>query len=216
MIKIQKLAEPDVLKNNAKGWLQDLKDAIVLGDKKLIDSRKARYNHKEIKAAAKQETHGKCAYCECNVTAVSHGDIEHIFPKSLDIERTFEWENLGFSCQICNQNKSDTNPESESIIDPYTTNPSDFIMFVGGLINSKGTVEGVNTILTLKLNRAELNERRLNTMKAVLHAFELIQMARNPQEKALFIQDFENNELGPEREFAAMRRDFWKVYKDQL
>lgn len=213
MIKLEKVDEPEVLQDNAARWLQELMEAIVADDKKLIKSRKSRYNHADIKTAVKLETHGKCAFCECDVTAVSYGDIEHSFPKSLDIKRTFEWSNLGYSCQICNQSKSTHDPNFERIIDPYNVDPEPFIVFYGAFINSNGTVEGRQTIHHLKLDRAEVLERRQNTIKSLIKSMELIRTARSPEETTILIEDFENNELCPDLEFTAMRRDFWKAYK---
>lgn len=213
MIKLDKIVEPKVLQDNAIRWLQELKEAIAADDKQLIKSRKSRYNHSDIKAAVKSETHGKCAFCECDVTAVSHGDIEHSFPKSLNINKTFEWANLGYSCQLCNQSKSDHDPKFEKIIDPYRINPEPFIKFYGAFINSNGTLEGRQTIHHLRLDRAEVVERRQNTIKSLIKSIELIQLAKTPEEKAILIEDFESNELNPKLEFTAMRRDFWKAYK---
>lgn len=216
MIKLEKANEPEVLQDNAARWLKELQEAIAAEDKKLIKSRKSRYNHADIKAAVKGETHGKCAFCECDVTAVAHGDIEHSFPKSLDTRKTFEWSNLGYSCQLCNQSKADHDPNFERIIDPYTIDPEPFIVFFGAFVNSNGTTEGRQTIHHLKLDRAEVFERRQNAIKSLIKSMELIQTAKTPEEKAILIEDFESNELGTTLEFTAMRRDFWKAYRPSM
>lgn len=39
-----------------------------------------------------------CCYCEQN----EHGDIEHIYPKSLFPDKTFVWKNYVWSCEKCN------------------------------------------------------------------------------------------------------------------
>lgn len=213
MIKLTKLKTPKVLEENAGQWLLDLKDAIARGDKKLTNSRKGRYNHPEIKAAVRSETHGKCAFCECDVAAVSHGDIEHLFPKSLDVDKTYEWTNLGYACQICNQSKSDHDPNLQKIIDPYSIDPEPFIVFYGAFINSKGTAEGRKTIHHLKLERTAVFERRQAVIKSLIKSLELISTAKSTEERCLLVEDFESNEIGDHLEFAAMRRDFWKAYK---
>lgn len=213
MIKIQKLAEPKILSDNANQWLRELQDALAAGDQNLIKSRKSRYNHPDIKAAVKLETHGKCAFCECDVAAVAYGDIEHLFPKSLNINKTFEWSNLGFACQICNQNKSDRDPNLENILDPYNVDPEPFIVFYAAFINSNGTKEGRQTIHHLKLDRAEVFERRQKIIQSLIKNIELINSAKTPEEKSILIEDFENNELRQDLEFTAMRRDFWKAFR---
>lgn len=209
MIRIRKSEPPAVLVINADRWLIELKAAILTGENKTILSKKSRYNHQHIKDAVSSETHGKCAYCEAEVRSVSHGDIEHIFPKSADIDKTFEWRNLGFACQKCNQNKSDINPIANNILDPYEVDPQPYILFFGAFISSNGTLVGRQTISLLKLDRAPLLERRQLVYKNLIQRFEMIQMARSPEEKSILIEDFKNNELGDNLEFSAMRRDFW-------
>ena len=55
------------------------------------------------KAPLRQESSGKCAYCEADTAAVAHGDVEHIRPKSEYWWLAYCYDNLAFSCQICNQ-----------------------------------------------------------------------------------------------------------------
>lgn len=216
MISLTKGAEPEILKQQGGHWLEELLAAIQLGDPSGILSKKRRYNHPDIKKALIQETNGKCAYCEASVVAVAHGDIEHIYPKSLEPRKTFAWDNLTFACQICNQNKSDKDPEATKIIDPYTVDPSRFIRFFAHFINSRGTEEGRFTISYLGLDRAALNERRLEVFRNLTKLVELIQTARSDDERRVLIADFEANELAPQKEFLALRRDFWRSVKSEL
>jgi uncharacterized protein (TIGR02646 family) len=216
MIKLTKTKAPKVLLNNATLWLTELNDALLIDDKKQIAAKKSKYNHQQIKEAVIKETNGKCAYCEANIRAVSHGDIEHVFPKSLDISKTFEWDNLGFACQICNQHKSDKDPYLEKIIDPYTIDPKPYIRFFAAFINANGTSEGIKTISCLKLDRAPLFEQRQNVLKNLIRCIDLINTAKKTEDKIILIEDFECNELGPTLEFSAMRRDFWESFKPTI
>lgn len=215
MIKLDKIIEPEILKINAVRWTRELVDAITRGDKKEISSKKSRYNHDEIKKSVIAETHGKCAYCESKVRAVAHGDIEHVQPKSLDYSRCFEWGNLGFSCQICNQNKSDKDPAFEKILDPYNIDPNPYIIFCGPFINGNGSEVGKKTIFNLKLDRVDLWERREGVFKEVMRYIDMIKMARSQEEYNILFEDFESNELGSEKEFSAMRRSLWSAYKPE-
>lgn len=215
MIKLEKGEEPTVLRANAQTWLVDLKNAIASGDKKDITNKTRKYNHQDIKDALIAETSGKCCYCESDVRAVSHGDIEHIYPKSLDVEKTFEWDNLSFSCQLCNQYKSNKDPLFNNIIDPFNVNPKQYIMFVGAFINSFGTTEGRMTIHNLGLDRAPLFERRQEAFKGLILFLDLINGAKTEDDKKILIKDFEANELSRSKEFTAMRRDFWSAFKPQ-
>lgn len=74
------------------------------------------YGHSGIKTRLVESQYGKCAFCESNVTSVSHGDIEHFRPKKYWVQNDFQgrkgpgyywlaynFNNLLFSCQICNQ-----------------------------------------------------------------------------------------------------------------
>ncbi|OHV84664.1 HNH endonuclease [Rhizobium sp. LCM 4573] len=212
MIKLNKSASPAVLTNNAASWLTELQSAIASNDKNAIAYRKSRYNHADIKSAVIAETYGKCAYCEAKVLAVAHGDIEHIFPKSRDVSKTFDWSNLGFACQLCNQSKSDKDPHAEQIIDPYTVDPEPYISFFCAMINGNDTAEGLNTINHLDLKRADLAERRGSVIQSLIKSITAMKRARSPEEKAALIADFEANELGPHLEFSAMRRDFWRAF----
>ena len=58
---------------------------------------------KPAKGALKQDTGGKCAYCEVSTDVVAHGDVEHYRPKSIYWWLALAFENYLFSCQICNQ-----------------------------------------------------------------------------------------------------------------
>ncbi len=55
------------------------------------------------KGQLKQESHGKCAYCESPTDVVAHGDVEHFRPKSKYWWLAYCYDNHLFACQICNQ-----------------------------------------------------------------------------------------------------------------
>jgi uncharacterized protein (TIGR02646 family) len=74
------------------------------------------YGHASVKQQLIDEQHGKCCFCEADFTANGYGDVEHFRPKggftttpSGKLNRpgyywlAYDWENLFFSCQICNQ-----------------------------------------------------------------------------------------------------------------
>jgi len=74
------------------------------------------YGDKIVKQQLIDEQHGKCCFCEADFTANGYGDVEHFRPK-LAFTKTrmgklirpgyywlaYDWNNLFFSCQICNQ-----------------------------------------------------------------------------------------------------------------
>ena len=76
----------------------------------------ATYKTASVKRALEKLFHGKCAYCEWRPGAGSAWDVEHFRPKGRVAERpdhpgyywlAFDWTNLYFSCQMCNQSRTD-------------------------------------------------------------------------------------------------------------
>ena len=182
MIRLQKLAEPASLQNNKEKWTQELLDAIHGGDPDVIRSRKRKYNQPDVKDQLKLETKKKCAYCESLVTVVSHGDIEHITPKSIQPELTFEWENLTLACEVCNGKKSN----KEGILDPYADTISAHIFYVGPFVRSR-TEKGELTEKELGLNRTELIEDRTEHLGVLADAIEAIEKEPNQRLKQLSV-----------------------------
>jgi uncharacterized protein (TIGR02646 family) len=99
MIRLTKLAKPQILQDNEARWTAIIVDKVALNEVP-TQTEKTRYRHPQIKAALVQETRGKCAYCESKFLHVHHGDVEHIYPKSLAPEKTVVWENLTLACEI--------------------------------------------------------------------------------------------------------------------
>ena len=182
MIKLTKGPEPEILKNNKHRWTLELLAAVAEEDMGRINLVTKRYNHIQVKNALKDETHQKCAYCEAKVTDVSHGDIEHIVPKSLNKEKTFEWENLTFSCQVCNQNKSN----EEDILDPYVAEPNDHLFFAGAFVKGRSE-QGSRTVLQLKLNRPALIESRNHEIGRYAEQLEKIFLIDDERVKELLL-----------------------------
>lgn len=114
MIKVKRTAAPQALQKQATRWLTELQAALdelaqieknpqaTEQAKNRVKKAQQKYNHAEIKNALVEMFHGKCAYCESEVTAAAYGQIEHFYPKAIYPEKTFEWENLLLSCEICN------------------------------------------------------------------------------------------------------------------
>lgn len=204
MIKLSKLAKPEVLEVNALAWTKILVDKINAGVKP-ADSEKTKYRHSDIKEALVKETNGKCACCESKLLHIHHGDVEHIYPKSLDPNKTFEWENLTLSCQICNQFKSDHDPNMQHIIDPYNIDPAAHISFIGTILHAVTADYGLSTKSILKLNRPELCERRREKLEKTLSIFENILNKKLPlQVRKAIYEDLLENEGVSTSEYSAM------------
>jgi uncharacterized protein (TIGR02646 family) len=104
LIRVTRTQKPAVLVSNATRWLSELNS--VMADPATTKNQLSKvangYRHKQVKNALIAMFHGKCAYCESKITVVTYGSIEHFRPKSIYPGLTFEWNNLLFSCDICN------------------------------------------------------------------------------------------------------------------
>lgn len=206
MIKLAKLAEPDILRNHGADWTRALLEKIEKGEKPTA-TEASRYRHPEIKAVIVEETHGKCAYCESKLRHIHHGDVEHIYPKSLDEAMRFEWSNLTLACEICNQRKSSKDPKAEHIIDPYEDDPDQHILFVGPLIFPRGTQQGQSTTVLLDLNRAELVERRQEKLSQIMASYNSVFQCDLPDAtKKAILENIEANDASSTAAYTAMAR----------
>lgn len=208
MIALKKLAEPDSLKRNKEKWTSELLAAILAGNKKQINNKKKKYNQKDVKAQLKKETQEKCAYCESRVTVVAHGDIEHVTPKSIEPEQTFEWENLTFACQICNQHKS----AKQGIFDPYNDPVREFAFFASPFLSGK-SLKSKKTIIELDLNRPELIEDRTAHIGEFGRALEAIENATDSGLQALLFTAMERDLDRGAVEYIAMKRTLLSAYQ---
>jgi len=170
LIQLFKTACPQILIDNAAKWTAELIKEIAAGGNK-IAARTAKYNQPAIKDQLRLETHKKCAYCESKFTHVTYGDIEHIVPKSTDVNVTFDWDNMTLSCDICNTNKGDT----QELVDPYAVDPEAEFEFLGPMIHHRmGCAVAEITHRTLKLNRIDLLDRRRDHIDSVMGQVERI------------------------------------------
>jgi len=107
------------------------------------------------------ETNNMCAYCETSL--VGSGNIEHIMPKSLFPEGMYDWNNLTLICPQCNSRKTNRILP----INPYLDEPSNHFSFENnGQITPK-TAKGAEVIDVLSLNRTELYNSRLKTIRFI-------------------------------------------------
>lgn len=110
----------------------------------------------------------------------------------------YAWENLFLACQLCNQrfkknlfplenqtqraasHKDDVNKEKPLFINPETENPEDFISFRGEIpFAVEGNARGKTTIEATGIDRVELNDMRLATLKKLKMIYDLASL--NPQ-----------------------------------
>ncbi len=118
MIPVVRSPIPRALQRNSARWLAELNQkqhelqslrnnpnataVQIKGAEKEVNKAQRKYNHRCIKNALEEMFHKKCAYCQSDISAVTYGQIEHFRPKSEYPDLTFEWSNLLFSCDLCN------------------------------------------------------------------------------------------------------------------
>lgn len=146
MIRVNRTPKPQILQQLGANWLTNLRNALAEVDrlandpqateqakkqaKVRMENAQKKYNHREIKTALVEMFFGKCAYCESPITTVTYGHIEHFYPKGNPnyVDKTFEWENLLLSCDICNDTQhKGTNFPIDVNGSPLLINPSDGI-----------------------------------------------------------------------------------------
>ncbi len=206
MIVLKKAAEPRILITKKVEWTQEILD-ILAKDEKPTKTQKTRYNHREIKSAIVAETHGKCAYCESQITHIDHGDIEHLVPKSKVPARAFEWVNLTLACRKCNQNKGDFHGganDHSGLVDPYIDIPEDHFLFMRELVIARpDSARGIITDSEIKISRLELVEKRRERMEFIDGLVTGYLNAPN-ELKPILLQDIYDKCTSPKREFTAV------------
>lgn len=203
MIPVTRISEPDILRQKANEWLTALKIEIdnfkqvdsnpssEVKDRKTaqakVKSARNRYNPGKnsrginpIKQALYDMFSGKCAFCERKVE-ISTAHIEHFKPKSLHVDLTFDWNNLLYSCEVCNnaEHKGDKFPldcdGTPLLIDPTDEN-CDIYEYLdvywdakaksAHIIGKNGRGKVVEEIF--QLNRKDLRIHRSKQVKKIL------------------------------------------------
>lgn len=209
---LQKTAKPQVLVDNDDQWRVDLLAVLAAGNKP-TEAMKGRYRHKQIKDALVKETGGKCAYCESKVRHITHGDIEHVVPKSKVPEKAYDWENLTLACDVCNENKGDTYSSDpalsqDALIDPYVDDPNDHFLFLREVVTPRpDSLRALATEQVIKLTRGELLERRRERMTfldGMVRSYVLADAAF----KAVILKDIEDNHLKEDDEYYTSSRSY--------
>lgn len=174
------------------------------------------YAHDSVKDSLQRMQQDKCAFCESKVSHIAYGDVEHFRPKGGFRQHqddalgrpgyywlAYEWENLLFSCQLCNQrfkknlfpladpalrarNHKDTlGRETPLLVDPSNEDPSQSIGFraeVAYGLDRAG--RGERTLRALGLNRIELVESRRDYLKDLQAFRQIVSLAEAKPDNA--------------------------------
>lgn len=155
---------------------------------------------RQVKPNLMELFHGKCAYCESQISHLDFGDVQHLRPKGSVQENSihsgyywlaYEWENLLLLCSICGANKRNKFPliveadrafgpndplekEQPLLLDPCHDDPTQHLHFAtdSGLIEPL-TDRGEATVELVGLNRAALvaeRARRIQSLRRELRS----------------------------------------------
>jgi hypothetical protein len=237
MIRIAKpKKEPAILTTKGRAKRNEHKAAYEGGERSFAFDAKI-YGHKTVKEALIKAQHDKCFLCESKITHISHGDVEHFRPKAAYRQSAgtklqtpgyywlaYEWDNLFFACQICNQvfkknlfplsnptaratsHKKGIGKEKPLFINPSVDDPEDFISFrcevpfpLNNHPRAKATIEG------LGLKRPQLNERRLERYELLKMLYQIAY--RVPQiEQSVEAKELLDKAVLDTAEYASMAR----------
>ena len=157
MILLQKGAPPQVLIVEGGRWTDDYVAAVARGEQKKYE----RWRHADVVKALRDETGGRCVYCEASVDDVSYPHVEHLLPKSLFPGRAHDWENLAWACERCNKSKGDYHHDVLGVVNPFAEDPTEFLFFAGAMVFAEpGKTRGKVTVTKLRLNREGLIRER--------------------------------------------------------
>ena len=186
MRSLTKIAEPQVLADNATDWLAAFKEQPD------NSYRRFRYRHDGIKGALKVETGNKCVYCESKIGHNTPGDVEHKIPTSKNIDKHFEWENLTIACTECNRRKDDFYKQFDGFVDPYVDDIAAMLQHLGPLVHwAPGDARAETAVKILELHNAariELLSRKADKLEETAGLVERYRNAKEPALKAVLFQ----------------------------
>ncbi|UOQ50965.1 retron system putative HNH endonuclease [Hymenobacter cellulosivorans] len=211
-------------------------------DNTILHSRDGIYNDTTVKDQLRKDQHKKCCYCESLFTATSYGDVEHFRPKAGYQQEwegplhkpgyywlAYEWSNLFFSCQLCNQEyKGNYFPlrnqaaraqshaevlslEQPLLLDPTQDDPEKHLTFVRDAI--KGLDDrGEESIRAFGLDRPDLIKSRIEHLKGLRQMYMLGRFTfnlplSNPEQEFL---DALKLSVAEGREAAEEARQIWQ------
>jgi uncharacterized protein (TIGR02646 family) len=172
---------------------------------------KTDYKYPENKAALIDSSYEKCMYCESLISHIDYGDVEHIKPKSKFPDDTYNWDNLGYACTKCNNNKNDN--YDSNLINPFIDDPKEYILAIGGIIYPiNGNDRGRVTVTVIQLNRSELLQKRMDVLLAFQELILRFNTTTNQAEKNA-LKVLIESQTGDENEYSACKKAFWEATK---
>jgi len=183
MIHIERLPEPDILRDEKANWLEKYQQKRLCKPGTRPDSKQ--YGHREVRDALSAMSFHKCFYCESGL-GEGDGEIDHYQSVAAYPELAFEWNNLYLSCKDCNRRKlSEDSVSVTKCLDPCdkTEDPADHLTFDDESICAKLSSErGEQTIRKYLLNREALKYQRvkqLHQLERLIRFMKTLQLQDN-------------------------------------
>jgi uncharacterized protein (TIGR02646 family) len=234
---------PAILRNRGRTATETLCAAFDVGETE-FDFDNSLYAATSVKKALRKAQHDKCAFCESKVSHIAYGDVEHFRPKAGWVQRdgdaltrpgyywlAYEWANLFYSCQLCNQrfkknlfpleegslrarsHHADPADEKPLLIDPGREEPERNLGFRAEIAYPvDDSAKGQTTIDVLGLNRPELTEVRRDRLRTFRLLLRTLREWREQEPTPLIRSQIERLEAELEKwiqdgaEYAAMMR----------
>ena len=211
MKSVNRTTKPDILQQHAADWTKELLDQIALTGKysKVDEKYKTRYRDKQIQAALKKMYDNRCCYCEGLLELDGYGRVEHFRPKSIFPHLCYDWNNLHWCCEICNNLKSDQWDDNNPVLDPTQDQIDDFLkldLMTGMYESIDNNPRAEATIKFTALNRPQLTKARID----IIH--EWIQWYKKFRNKDEFIRLLHQHLVG----FSCQYPDAVRVVLDSL
>lgn len=171
------------------------------------------YKHPLNKAALAYASNDKCMYCESKISHIDFAHIEHIKPKADEKypELAYVWDNLGYSCPKCNNNKSDKFYPDTPYIDPYSEDPGNHLFPFGAfLFQRNGSERGELSIRDIGLNRPSLIEKRMAKIEDIQKALNAAHRSTNETLRNAAIEELGKEAL-PDKEYSVCINSFLQL-----
>lgn len=170
------------------------------------EALKTNYKHADNKLALQKACADKCMYCESKVTPTYFGDVEHIKPVDQFPQLKYTWENLGYVCAKCNNEKRAKWENDAPFINPFDEDPDDHLAAFGFFVlHRRGSERGEYTHIEINLNRGELVERRRERATSLRNLYDKAMRTANAALRAAALAELDR-ELESDKEYCMVAR----------
>jgi hypothetical protein len=163
VIRVERLAEPEVLAEKKAEWLAAY--VAKLASKPRARPESKQYAHKSIVETLTTMSHGKCFYCEAPGARTVDHHIEVVEHPDL----AFTWDNLYLACDYCQNKEPNRSIPVVACVDPCdrAADPADHLEFKAEIISYR-TERGSQTIKKYRLKRPLLDLARARELRRFL------------------------------------------------